>query len=229
MSDMTREADAGDQLLIADFEATREDDRGGDAVATALISIGIALLGGLGVVVFKSCPMLHRTHGCLNIPRQILALLPLGPLAVLAFFAQVGTVATMRSFYLRELERELASRLGVSAGQLRRIPSLRHLTMPLVSQRRGIGPFRVLSALWPAVLLIAFGGLSALSVSLAAPLPLKLGAGLLYLVGAALFGWVTRAVFARGRELYDKLAEGLPGEFDRPLGRATARDQERVR
>ncbi|GAA1370054.1 hypothetical protein [Catellatospora chokoriensis] len=149
---------SGSQLsvLLLDYQMARDDDRSILGVQAAGLSIDITLLGAMIALVGTTCQF-GQTANCVRLPNEILAAAPMVPLAIFAFFQMLGTVGTIRGFYLRALETELR-KYGNQLSSLPGVayPSLTGITLEVSSQRRGRAGYRILSNMFLVVVVAAF-------------------------------------------------------------------------
>jgi hypothetical protein len=141
------------QVLLNDYTLLREDLQSVEQVTATLMSIAVALIGALGVFLLRVCDG-SSSSGCDPQPElwpPVYALLPLPPLAILGFIGSVGNVNTLRTYYLRLIERAISresgsqtevladSRASVPNSVQRRVPvpSFTHLQLELTGLRRG--------------------------------------------------------------------------------------------
>ena len=100
--------------LLVDYESARSDDRAWAQLLGTLFGILVALLGALAAAL----PSLNvfgcrgNTANCHPANGFLLAVIPVAPVAVIAFAALIGLPATIRSYYMRGLEKEIRSVIG---------------------------------------------------------------------------------------------------------------------
>src|SRR3712207_2098367 len=101
-------------VLLLDYEMAREDERALLSAQVTLLAAAITLLSILAAVVTQTCQFQPKTPSstCTEVPDAVVALAPVGPVALLAYVAMLGTVATIRSYYLRIVEAELRIHAG---------------------------------------------------------------------------------------------------------------------
>jgi hypothetical protein len=200
------------QLVLADYQSQREDERNFQYVQATALAAAIAALTVAGILVGGKPPNL------------VIAAIPLIPFGILAFIAMIGSLATVRSFYTRALERELQSM--IESKTLYSVPGLpiasfAHLQQGLASPQTGERqPRRVALALITVVLTI-FGGLAAYAVSLVQHnLVLQIAMSLAYLAGGALLIQMFVTSTIHGRALWVRLGRVslLFGVVDARLG-----------
>jgi hypothetical protein len=163
-------------VLLSDYQMARDDERTFTNIQAAFFGLAIALLAGLATLISNACQFQVGHQGadvlfriakrtaqpstCSHIPDAVLAAAPLVPLAVVGFMQFLGTIATIRNYYMRILESELRNYAG---DPFKAIPGIgpawymEFLTV-LVSLRRGQRGFRALNSLVIVATLCAFGG-----------------------------------------------------------------------
>ncbi|MET7770649.1 hypothetical protein [Nocardia sp. NPDC005366] len=104
--------------LLADYTATRDDERELMNQQAALFGVVIAALG-----VFAALSV-SENEGKLAIPPLVLAGLPMIPMSLIFLLQLIGSQATARSFYARSLEREIRAHIS-SSSTVGGYPSLR--------------------------------------------------------------------------------------------------------
>lgn len=215
---------AGDELnvLLADYQEARNDERSYDAVVAAILAIAVPLVGGLATLLLARCA--PGSQGCTPTPNWILALLPAVPVVLLMYFSHIATLGAMRSFYLRAIERELRRSAGydlqLDATKTLRGASYFDLVHPLLSQRRGSMPHRLV---WPVLYTaLAAVGIGTTVVSIAQidgnPL-LSVSASVVYAAAGLLIGAIGWSAGAGGRRLFTRLADEASGTIGLPLTR----------
>jgi hypothetical protein len=227
-----------DALLNA-YDSATQDERNAVQVTAILVSVAIALLGAIGGVLLQTCSLRGLPPGtpdCLDIPDWVNALLPLGPLAVLAHFMPIATTSTARYFYLRTLEREIAFRTGAAAPLLGRslhgagrltaatgdtpalpIPSFYHLVHPVHSQRTGWRRFRYFITITYLGVGVTYVGLTIYLLTRTDPLWVQIIASGFYTISTLLLVYASAKSTIGGRRLWTELVRELPESYRRPL------------
>lgn len=152
--------------LLADYEGARSDERSWAQLLGTLFGILVALLGFLAAAL----PSLDifgctETSGDCHVANGfLLAAIPVAPVAVLAFAITVGIPGTIRSYYMRALEREIRRVVGerqISALPDTDIPAISWIEVSIeaTSLRRGRPLYRVLMLVIFVCVIIAYGGL----------------------------------------------------------------------
>ena len=150
------------EILLADYQACREDERVNLATLAAVFGVFVTLIGLMAAAVTQTCEF-SRSKSCVAAPDFILAAAPLIPVALLAYAAMLGVAATLRSYYMRGLEDEIRENVSVPITSLGDIMSMSYIGIAteVMSLRRGRLPFRLLSNLVLMVVIIVFGGFTA--------------------------------------------------------------------
>lgn len=97
-------------VLLADYSATRDDARQHFAVQATLATVVLASISL--IVLVMSQDSASDNDGSSRVPEIVLAGLPLLPSVLMSYITILGTTASLRSFYLRALEREIRSELS---------------------------------------------------------------------------------------------------------------------
>ena len=95
------------QILLADYQALRDDERSTIAAQGLTISVATVLLGGMVAFAGQSCALDASHHNCTNIPVLFLASAPAVPFAALAYLMLQGIISVVRSYYVRAVELEI--------------------------------------------------------------------------------------------------------------------------
>jgi hypothetical protein len=129
-------------LLTMDYQAARDDQRSLQQTLAGVMSLAILLIPALGAYIGRSC---GQGKGLLSCPKHkgspIFAFLPLSFVAILSFVALLGTLASLRTYYIRDLELQIAEASGAdlspesrtSRGRPHPAPSMEHLLAALNS------------------------------------------------------------------------------------------------
>ncbi len=150
------------EILLADYQTCREDERVLTSIQAGLFSVAITLIGLMAAAVTQTCEF-SSSASCVHTPGYILAATPLIPIALLAYTAALGVMATLRSYYMRGLESEIRKLAPEPIAELGDITpaSFIGITVEVTSLRRGSIPYRLLINLVFAVVIIIFGGFTA--------------------------------------------------------------------
>lgn len=148
-------------ILLEDYSNCRDDDRNWWMVVATLVAVAITLVGLLFAAVTQTCRF-NTSASCTRVPDYVVAGAPLLPIAIVAFMQMIGTLSTVRSFYLRAIEQEIR---GYAGGPLKALPMLEpasyiDLTMEITSMRRGRLAYRLLAVALIIATLMVFGGLA---------------------------------------------------------------------
>ncbi len=194
-------------LLIADYQACREDDRSLASVIVAAFSIAVTLIGVMAAAVTQTCEFSSATS-CVHVPDYILAASPLIPIALLAYVTMLGLGATLRAFYLRGLELKLQEyATDPIMGELT-VASYIGLSTEVVSLRRGRVSFRLLANLLFAAIVLIFGGYTAY-VGFHVGTADQVVMAVVYSCVAALLIWAVLQGTIRGRALFTETAQSF--------------------
>jgi hypothetical protein len=196
------------QILLLDYNMARSDERQTVATQATIFGVAVALIAAVTALTTQTCQLQNGKKGCAKIPDAVLAGVPLGPLALISFLMLIGTVATIRSYYLRALEVELREYVNRPFKSFRGIPlaSYVDLTLEIASLRRGHVGYRIVTFIILIALVVGFGGLTvyiALHVNTTATIAMAIVYGSATLV---LLGEATRATIG-GRGTFVRLAQ----------------------
>ncbi len=87
------------EVLIADYEATRDDDRIHTTIQATLFGLAVAVVGViLGVLTDQIGAGRGGTEAEADIPQGLLSAIPLIPLTLIAYLQMLGSQATLRSY-----------------------------------------------------------------------------------------------------------------------------------
>jgi hypothetical protein len=167
------------EVLALDYEMAREDERTFAHIQANVAAITVALLAAIVAVVSDTCqlssPPPHPTppppypasteQQCDTVPDLFLAGAPAIPLAALAFLQLLGTAASLRSYYIRAIEKELRSYApsplsGLMAVAPIKPASYHGLIIEAITLRRGWTGYRILALMIMLTALGVFGGLT---------------------------------------------------------------------
>lgn len=218
------------QSLLVDYEQGREEERSFYILQGTVLTLCLTALTALGALA-------NEVAKGTKIAAPVLAAAPLPVIAILAFLQAAGTMAVIRSFYLRALEREIREKLSVD-NDLARYRGLRPLSyIELLNTYNSLSPRgsrissfqKVMAVIIFAILCLVFGGLT-IFLGLKVTLPWQLAMLLIYGVGASailtetiksnLQGRVTfkRYVRATGSRLGKSLNPVRKGRRDQKIG-----------
>ncbi|GGM20465.1 hypothetical protein [Micromonospora yangpuensis] len=151
------------ETLLLDYEMVREDERNYLNVQAGLYGVAIALIALMIGALTQECGLgMREPPDCTDAPDAVLAAAPILPLGLIAFIQGMGSIASIRSYYLRGLERELGRYVPqpiAALGDLRPI-SYVGLTTELISLRRGFLTYRILFNTILLAIFVVFGGMT---------------------------------------------------------------------
>lgn len=197
-------------MLLADYAAVRDDDRGVASVIVTAFSIAVTLIGVMAAAVTQTCEF-SNAKSCTHVPDYILAASPLIPIALLAYVTMQGINATLRNFYLRGLEEKLQEYVSEPIlGELRAF-SYTGMTTQSISLRRGRVSFRILANLLFVAIILIFGGYSAY-VGFHVDEADQIAMAVAYGSAAGTLVWAVIQGTIRGRTLFTETAENFLGE-----------------
>lgn len=171
-------------VLMADYLASRDDERTFTSVAATFFGLALTALSIMGFNLLSDCQLTGQLPpACHNTPVYALAAAPLIPLALIAYMQITGSQATIRSFYLRALERDIRNSIALDERQLASyspliaasgiegysplmVASSTELKVASSSLSRGANGTRVLTTLLFVSILIVFGGVTAISIAI---------------------------------------------------------------
>jgi hypothetical protein len=177
-------------ILLADYAASRDDDRSLIAAQAAVFSVAVTILGLLAAAVSQTCDFVPSGRACVRIPDYVLGTAPLLPLALFAYLLMLGTVSTIRSYYMRGLEEEIRKYSPEPLGSLKAVwpASYMGIVTELISMRRGKTSYRLLANIIILTVIITFLGITiyiALHVSTATQIGMTIVYGLGFIVLAS--------------------------------------------
>jgi hypothetical protein len=213
------------EILLADYTATREDERTSYNYQITAVSIAVALLGLVTVAITQVCDSptaagpnptptpsapagSHGERDCVELSPLFLAGTPFAPMAVLGYLLAYGAISTIRSYYLRALEREIRRYITEPLLALKGIgpATSADLLTQLTSFRRGRPSVIFLYLIAPVAALVIFGGLSVDIAQKVSP-PYQIGMAMVYLPIVAVMVYVMGLVSFGGRRLFQDVAE----------------------
>lgn len=201
----------------------RDDERANLNTLAVMFSVAITLLGLLIAVASTACDFRSEQTQCFAVARPALAALPLLPLATMAYIQIASSLATLRSYYLRGLEREIRSVAGVPISALAGISSSSYtdFTQTLVSLRRGRKGLRISGLIVLGSIIVVFGGFTFM-IATKMTLPYQVAMALVYIPLVLILFVETLQATVGGRSLLTKvvrqyLAESTEAHFVYPL------------
>ncbi|MEU4559416.1 hypothetical protein AB0F72_13605 [Actinoplanes sp. NPDC023936] len=215
------------EALLLDYEMARDDERTVTNIQAGLYGVAIALIALMAGALTQECGFgMKQPPDCTNVPDAILAAVPILPLGLIAFIQSIGSVSTIRSYYLRGLEVEIgrfADKPMTALGDLRPVSYI-GLTTEFVSLRRGGVANRLLFNVILAAILVVFGGMT-IYIGMAIAPPYQAAMALVYgTVVGILVTQTVEAVF-HGPRLFRSVAQRFvrgPGYAGLPRAHADA-------
>ena len=122
--------DDATSILVADFLAARDDQRFIDQIVVGIMGVIGVLIPIFAVIVDKTCADGSHTPGCTNhVWGPAYAAFPLIFVTLFAYLTVLGTLSTVRSYYIRDLEIKLNERLHDTGSppQELQFPGVEHL------------------------------------------------------------------------------------------------------
>lgn len=206
-------------VLLVDYEASRDDDRQQQVQLATLFSVGATLLGVAFGLILQAAPF-NSAPSALHLNPVVIFFLPMIPLVLLAYAVWFSAGISLRGYYLRALEREISMRAGATIqlhGQLP-TPCLAHLEVLLFRTGPG-GPIRM-RIISNFVGLVSFAGLIAGAclclVALGSWGPRAVFIAV-YLPITALVFWVALTTSINARRFFHALYGQIPQELSRSL------------
>lgn len=166
-SDADADAAAGKQddsrtleLLLADYQQCRDDERSWVTLIVSLIAIVMSLIGLITGAVTESCALTFSTS-CIHVPGALVASAPLLPCGIMTLGSMYGMIAVLRSFYMRRLEQEILAKAPKAGNSnLEIVPfNFIGLITYIQSPRRGHRAYLWLSSIVELIGLIGVDGL----------------------------------------------------------------------
>ncbi|MFJ7213323.1 hypothetical protein [Amycolatopsis sp. NPDC098790] len=212
------------EILLVEYQALREDDRGTSGSQSALASVFVALLAGLFAILVGDCRFrgaamaaAKSAGSCYDLPEPVYVAAPALPFAVLCYIIMLGTQVTIKSFYMRAIENELRRHRT----ELRAIPgilagSATELVLAITSPRRGRRSYFVMLLFLTLSFAVALGGW-VVFVALSLSVPAMIAMFALYAPLLALL--LQQGILANTgcRKLLHGAAEHLRNSRDYPL------------
>src|ERR1700685_2044745 len=92
------------RVLIAEYEACRDDDRTYNSAYAVLFGVASTLLGLIAAATTQACGFTQSGKACVHVPDSLIAIAPLLPVVVFAYAQLQATIAAVRNYYMRALE-----------------------------------------------------------------------------------------------------------------------------
>ncbi|MGD0928322.1 MAG: hypothetical protein ABR926_24375 [Streptosporangiaceae bacterium] len=193
------------EILLADYQTCREDERVHISIQAALFSVYITAVGFLIAAVTQTCEF-SRSKTCIHAPDYLLAAAPLIPIALLAYTTIIAVSATLRWYYMRGLEDKIRKYTDDPIiGHIKPYSYIGILT-EVVSLRRGRFSYRLLVNLLLAIVIAVFGGFTAY-IGFHVKAREQIAMVILYSGIAALLVWEVALGTVRGRTFFIRTAE----------------------
>lgn len=196
-------------IILADYEACREDERVQLATVAAIIGVLVTVIGVMAGLVTQTCAF-SKSKSCTPAPDYLLALSPMIPIALLAYAIYFLVLGTLRTYYMRGLEGEIRSYLSAPIAGLGDImpASYMGIVQEVTSLRRGRLLYRLIVNLILAIVILIFGGYSAY-VALHVALAYQLAMAVVYGAIATTFVWQVAQGSVGGRSFFKRAALGF--------------------
>jgi hypothetical protein len=194
-------------VLLADYESLRDDERSTIASQGVAISVATALLGGLVAFAGQSCTLATNHTNCTNTPTLFLASAPAVPFIVFGFVMLQGVVSVVRSYYIRIMEYEIQTRVPIHFEKLPQLGPASYigLTTEILSLRRGRKPYRLMASLILFITGCAFTGIT-VDIAFHVSVITRIMMLSLYGAGAALVVYECYILMVRGRRIFIEAA-----------------------
>jgi hypothetical protein len=194
-------------ILLADYQACREDERVQFATVAAVIGVLVTLIGLMAAAVTQTCEF-SSSKTCIAAPDYLLAISPMIPIALLAYAIYILVVGTLRTYYMRGLENEIRNHIWspiASLGDL--MPaSYMGIVQEVTSLRRGRVAYRLIAALMFVSVILIFGGYTTYAAFHVKP-SYQIAMAVAYGGIAILFVWQVTQASMGGRTFFKRAAE----------------------
>jgi hypothetical protein len=194
------------EILLADYQACREDERVQLATVAAVIGVLVTLIGLMAAAVTQTCEF-SSSKTCIAAPDYLLAASPMIPIALLAYAIFFLVVGALRTYYMRGLENEIRNYVSapiVSLGDL--MPaSYMGVVQEVTSLRRGRLLYRLITNLMLVIIILVFGGYTAY-VGFHVGIPYQIFMSVVYSGIAILFVWQVAQGSIGGRTFFERAA-----------------------
>lgn len=202
-------------LLLAEYEQVREDERNLTTIQAGVLSVAVTILAAIPFALQQTCGFQGRGFDlvpgkddapCTTVKNLwVIAAVPVVPLAVIAFLMGLGVISIFRTYYMRSLEDELqhrSYRLDETRSKFQPMSYMASLN-EITSFRRGSATYKAIVGLLVGSVLVALGGL-ALYVAVNLPQPQKGVALVFFGAGTALLLSIQYQIVFRGPQLYSR-------------------------
>ena len=148
-------------ILLEDYAQCRDEERNWMTILASMFAVAFTLVGLLAAAVTQTCRF-SAAKSCVSVPDYLVGAAPLLPIALLAYAQMLGTVTTIRSFYMRGLEEEIQGYTGPPLKTMGKLAPASYIsiTTELASLRRGKLAYRIFAAMLVMTVLAVFGGLT---------------------------------------------------------------------
>ena len=196
------------EAMLLDYEMARDDERNYTTVQATLFSLALASISLIALFLVKDEGLCSPTtdSGCWETPDSILAAMPMIPLALISYLQVNATTSTLRSYYLRALEREVREYFRTDDRLMRTKPrpaafGAYELAVTSLSVSGGSGPLRWLTAMMIGAVPVVLGGIT-VGIGLLVSRPWQIGMALFYGTFVIIEIWAAWRASVRGRSLY---------------------------
>lgn len=128
-------------LLMQESAQARDDDRYTSTQFATIISVALGLVLAMGTLFYNTCAEGYNCQSGtkLNpVPIWIFVCAPMLPVVLIAYTVILSTIQTLRSYYLRSLERQIHELSGQHAEELP-VPSWGHVQLAVTGQSNARG------------------------------------------------------------------------------------------
>lgn len=194
-------------ILLADYQACREDERVQLATMAAVIGVLVTVIGVMAGLVTQTCAF-SSSKSCVAAPDYLLALSPMIPIALLAYAIYFLVIGTLRTYYMRGLENEIRSYVSAPIASLGDLmpASYMGVVQEVTSLRRGRLVYRVIVNLILFTIILIFGGYAAY-VAFHVASAYQIAMSVIYGGIAILFVWQVAQGSVGGRSFFKRAAQ----------------------
>jgi hypothetical protein len=194
-------------VLLADYDSLRDDERSTIAFLGVAISVGTALLGGLVAFAGQSCTLSTSHSNCTSTPTVFLAAAPAVPFIVFGFVMLQGIISVVRSYYIRMMEFEIQTRVPIHFKKFPQLGPASYigLTTEILSLRRGRRPYRLMASLILFIVGCTFAGIT-IEIAIHVSMATRIMMICFYGAGSALVVYECYVLMIRGRRIFYEAA-----------------------
>ena len=194
-------------VLLADYESLRDDERSTIAFLGVAISVGTALLGGLVAFAGQSCTLSTNHSNCTSTPTVFLAAGPAVPFIVFGFVMLQGIISVVRSYYIRMMEYEIQTRVPIAFQKFPQLGPASYigLTTEILSLRRGRRPYRLMASMILLIVGCTFAGIT-IEIAIHVSMALRIIMISFYGAGSVLVVYECYVLMIRGRRIFYEAA-----------------------